>query len=271
MPEETPSTEFEKTVASYLDSSNPVEAGVEVAPEVTPEPEPEPKPDQVDYAALIDEKVGAVRTEFETERKGYKDTIARQDANINQLSQLVGGAYTAAHPAAPPEPDATEADLVKDPIGTLNRVSDARTKKAIVEYDKGMSGLLRNVVERGYQGELKGLSGKRFAKQAIPEIEKIFDAKPEMKMQANAAEMAYNMLVGQHFEEWSKDAPVETPTDAPVGPVPPAPPVPAGRPGSGGPPTLVETPIELTAVQKALQGKFAALGIPLTEKDLTGE
>jgi hypothetical protein len=216
--------------------------------------------------------VQQIRTELENQ---YSDTIAKQQSSIEKLSALVGGAYEKVHQPAAADPEVTEQDLVKDPIGTLNRVSDARTKKALEEYNKGMSQVLNTVVERGYQGELRGLTGQRFYKYAEPEIKKMFDANPQLKLQPNAVDYAYKMLVGENYEAWEKQLATETtePGGGPKPPVVPAPtPTPAPQRGGGGPPRETDAKVEpeLTQNQKILQAKLNNMGFDMSASDMEG-
>lgn len=263
-------TNVQDVVAQYLASENPSEGGPAPAPEPTPATDT-PAPD---YESLLNTKMDEVRGEFTKREDTYKETIEKQGQAINKLETLVGGAYTQAHPVAPaPEPEITEADLAKDPMGTLNRVSDARVKKAITEYDTGMSQVLRNVVERGYQGEMKGVATKKYFKYAQSELEDMFVKNPALKMQANSVEMAYRLLVGTNIEDYETKYVADNPKSAPAGDnVPtPAPPVPSGQAPGAGPPAPVKAEPELTANQKALVGKFAAMGIALENKDFQGD
>ena len=259
---------LQDVVSNYVAGANPSEVVPDLAPPVV-----EPVVDPVVPVAAdgIEEKIDAMRVEFASEREGYKATIAQQGANIEQLNSLVGGAFNAARTPEPePEVSFTEEDLRTDPVGTLNRVTEANTRRALIEYDRSNSAVLRQVVERGFKGEVAGLASRKFFAQAKPEIEKMFAAKPELKMQAGAAEMAYDLMVGQNYEKWEKELVGTAPA---VPPVIPPPPVPAGKVGSGGgaPPVETKPAVELTQAQTRLKAKFAAMGMPLSDEDLVGD
>jgi len=247
------------------------ESGVVPAPApvepVTPEPEPAPAP------------VPQFTEEIEQLKAGYEEKLANatalmeaQTSRMNTLEQLVNQGYQAAHTPAPePEvPKFTQEELLKDPIGTLERVSDAKARAAVTQNNEQITQVVGSLVERSHQAELKALEGRKYYSQVKEELAQVFVGNPALKMQANSAELAYNMIVGKNIETLEKGAPAPV---TPVTPVVPRTPVPVP---TGGAPVAPAAPVEpvapaepeLTEAQKRLQAKFAAIdGIDLTAKD----
>jgi hypothetical protein len=240
---------------------------------ISSEPAGEPNEEEkVDQAAALEAKFEEIKAQYEGREAQYKEKLAAQDSKLSQLERLVQDSYSRAHPAPAekeePEVKFEQADLVKDPIGTLERVSTARTKKAIAEYDASMRPVLEQLVERGYQGELAAVSQRKYYPYVKDKIEQAFTANPALKTQAGSVEYAYRMFVGEHIEdiekEWAKDKGTE-----PVGGEPTPKPTPPGKTGRPGPPEDKPTKkVELSPDQQRVKAKFAALGLELTDKDL---
>jgi hypothetical protein len=248
-----------------------------VAPVETPpvEPAPVPIPDPAELKADFD----ALKDGYAQREAQYQAVIDQQNSRMNTLENLVNQGYQRAH-AEPPKPEVptfTQEELLADPIGTLERVSDAKAKAAIQTNNEQLSGVIGGLVERSWQGELASISNKRYFSQVKGEIESMVEANPALKLQPNSAELAYNMIVGRDIEKLMAEAPgPKLVTTDPVVPVTPRTPVPVpagGGPAPPAPPT--DTPPrkdpELTAAQKRLQAKFAALDIGLTANDFEGE
>jgi hypothetical protein len=273
MPEQdtnTPELDLEALANEY--GQDPVPAPAPV-PEVDPAPAPTPDPTP-DWQAKLD----ALTTGYEERERGYKEVIDQQNARMSSLEQLVNRGYQAAHPATPEPavPQFTQEELLKDPIGTLEKVSDAKAKAAVVQNNEQLSGVIGGLIERSWRGELSAISSKKYYPHVKDEIEKMVEANPNLKLQPNAAELAYNMIVGRDIEKLEKLVPAgggegsgPTPTPTPrLVPTPtplhtPAPVPPEGDPAPKAP--------ELTEAQKALQAKFAGLDIGLTAADFGGE
>jgi hypothetical protein len=194
---------------------------------------------------------------------------------MNSLEQLVNQSYQAAHAPAP-EPEApkfTKEELLADPIGTLERVSDAKARAAVKQDREATQNVLGTLVERSHQAELKALESKKYYGQLKDKVAEVFQANPQLKLQPNSAELAYNMLVGQNIES------LETGTTPAANLTVPRTPVPTPTPGA---PAAPAAPVEaeptskepeLTEAQKRLQAKFSMIGDApnLDPKDFGGE
>jgi hypothetical protein len=270
---EVPELDLETFVNEYGQDPAPP------APVETPPVEPTPGPTPVTpdlYKAELD----ALKEGYAQKEKQYQDLINQQNSRMNTLETLVNRGYQNAH-AEPPKPEIptfTQEELLQDPIGTLERVSDAKAKARIQENNEQLSGVIGGLVERSWQGEMKGISGKRYYNQVKDEIQSMVEANPALKLQPNSAELAYNMIVGRDIEKLmagDTSTPPSDPTPTPAPPATPRTPVPVpagGGPANPAPPadTPPKKEPELTAAQKRLQAKFAALDIGLTGKDFGG-
>jgi hypothetical protein len=236
--------------------------------------EPQPSEDlNAQFEAFKTEMAG----QYEQKVANYEKTIQEQQTNLARLEGLVQGAYNnvqAPAPAAPPAPEYTEQDFMRDPMGTLDKVAAARAQAqsdaAIQEFTGQLAPVVNNVIERGYRGELATVAnskkGKRYWKYVEKEVQGLFDKNPQLKAQAGAVEQAFNGVIGQNILELEERISKESAGNGLQPPdtinIPRVAPVPGGRPGSAAPPT--EAPKKETALtpeQQRVADKFkAALG-----------
>jgi hypothetical protein len=243
-----------------------------------PAPTPDPAPAVPDWTAKFEE----IKAGYDGREAEYKQALADQQAKLDRLEGLVQGAYANAHATTPdPEPEQTftKEDLVKDPVGTLERVSDAKARKALQEYSKELQPVMNNLVERGFQGELAMVSQRKYYPYVKDKLSQTFESNPQLKGQAGAVEYAYRMLVGENIEEIEKSWEKANPGGDPP-PPPPTPPVEAPipsanrspNPGRTAAPTAPAPPKnepQLTAEQLRVQAKFKRdFGLDLSAKDL---
>jgi uncharacterized phage infection (PIP) family protein YhgE len=268
--QDVPELDLDTFVNEYGQDTAPP-APVETPP-VEPAPDPAPAP-----ALNVEAELEALKSGYAEREKQYQEVIDQQNSRMNTLETLVNQGYQRAH-AEPPKPEIptyTEEELRTDPVGTIERMSDAKARAAIQTNNEQLSQVIGGLVERSWQGELKGISAKPYYNQVKDEIEGMVKQNPNLKLQPNSAELAYNMITGRMLSEGKLQPlakptlvpPLETPapvpsrvptplptTSGPAGPVPP----------EGDPP---KKEVELTDAQKRLQAKFAGLDIGLVASD----
>ncbi len=184
MPDETPDVptlDLETFVNEYGQEA-PI-APVETPP-VEPTPDPTPAPTFDAQAELATLKEG-----YEEREKQYQSTIDQQNSRMSTLESLVNQGYQRAHaePVKPEEPTFTQEELLANPMETIARVSDAKAKAAILKNNEQLSGVMGNLVERSWQGELKSLTNKRFYGQVKDEINDMAAKNPNLKFQPDSA------------------------------------------------------------------------------------
>lgn len=244
------------------------EFGAEPAPEPAEEPVAPAAEPAVDQLKQLSEDFNTLKSGYEDRESGYKRVIEEQSGRMKNLETLVNQGYQNVHQPAPePEKIYTQEELVKAPMETIDKIAENKARKIIEQNNAQVSEVVGTLIERSHRSELDALKGERFYTQLKPKLEQTFKDNPGLKTQANSAQMAYNMLVGQNLEELING---ETPA---VEPTPPAKTTPLGTPPGGGPagPAAPDAEpakeIELTPAQKALQAKFARLGTKLEAGD----
>jgi hypothetical protein len=240
---------------ALLPEAGPEPVATPPAEPVTPVPDPEPTP-----APQFAEEIEQLRAGYEEKLSAATQLIEQQSARMNSLEQLVNQGFQAAHapPAEPEVPKFTKEELLADPLGTLEKVSEAKAKAAVKQTEGQITQVMGTLIERSHQAELKALEHKKYFKQLKPQIDEVFKANPQLKMQPNSAELAYNMLVGQNIETLETGA---TPAPAPAVPRTPVPTPAPGTPAAPAAPAEAPPKEEpkLTEAQVRLQKKFAMI------------
>jgi hypothetical protein len=161
----------------------------------------EPSPDEI--AEKYKAEAEAAKAEADRVKAEAAAARATYEQNLSQFTEALAGRYEqkTQRQEPEPEPELTDSSFDKSPKTATEMVAKKEVKKAMEEVGNYYGGIIGNLTETAFEGQMASLNNERFFKYVEPEVRKFFEANPQGKINPQAARTVYEKLVGQHIEE----------------------------------------------------------------------